>query len=58
MHDLTVVTTQALEARLDRLDTWPVNYADAVTGDTLCACDPDCEWDNMTALELEWSNRA
>jgi len=50
--------TAAIEARMDRLDTWPLNYADAVTGDPRCGCDPDCELDNVTTLELEWSQRA
>lgn len=58
MHDLELMPTAAIEARMDRLDTWPLNYADAVTGDPRCGCDPDCELDNVTTLELEWSQRA
>lgn len=57
-HDLSGYTLPQIEERIRRLDSWPLDYEDAIDNDPRCGCGEDgeggkCAWDQVGVLNLE-----
>lgn len=50
------MTDAELQARIELLEGWPKDYADAIDNDPRCGCDPDCPLNNITRLLAVWES--
>lgn len=55
MHDLTIYPEADLIDRFEELQRGPLNFYEAVA--FRCACDENCAWDDIVAIEGELVRR-
>lgn len=57
-YDPASVSLSMLDARIERLSSWPLDIRDAYYHDPRCGCEEDgegakCDWDDVNVLEHE-----